>query len=138
MSDEATTVAEPPAPVVVPPPAPPAPPPVVVAPLPTPFAPAPVVTPEHISALHRHLDQIGHALKEGFEAVIAFVRKNAPTVEAGAAALATAVPVVGPIAGAIEKAAGTAAAVAACCAHADQPHGRNGCKAPGCSCSATS
>jgi hypothetical protein len=131
MSEE-TTVAEP-SPVVVAPP-PPAPPPVLVAP-PPPAPPA--VTPEHISALHRHLDEIGHALKAGFEAVIAFVKKEAPSVEAGAAALATAVPVVGPFAAIVEKAAGTAAAVAACCEHADQPHGRNGCKAPGCSCDKT-
>lgn len=131
MSEE-NTVAVPPSPVVV---APSAPTPVAVAPtLPPPPPPPAVITPEHISALHRHLDEIGHALKSGFEAVIAFVRREAPAVEAGAAAVAAAVPVVGPVAAIVERAAGTAAAVAACCEHADQPHGRNGCKAPGCSC----
>jgi hypothetical protein len=100
--------------------------------------PAPPVTAEHISAIHKRLDEIGHMLKVGFEALFRFVRKEAPAVEAGAEAVATALPVVGPVAKAIETVAGEAAAVASatCCAHADQPHGRNGCKAPGCSCSA--
>jgi hypothetical protein len=111
-----------------------------IPPVATPPSPAhEPVTAEHISALHRRIDEIGHMIKTGFEALFRFVRKEAPAVEAGAEAVATALPVVGPVAKVIETVAGEAAAVASatCCVHADQPHGRNGCKAPGCSCSAT-
>ncbi len=100
-------------------------------------AAAPVVTPEHISALHRHLDEIGHAMAVGFKAVIEFVRKQAPAVEAGAAAVAAAVPVVGPVAGVVAQVAGEAAAIASCCAHDQSQHFANGkCAQPGCSCKA--
>lgn len=85
----------------------------VIPPATTPPAPA-AVTVEHISALHRHLDDIGHAVKVGFEALFRFVRKEAPAVEAGAPAVATAIPGVAPVAAAVETAAGAALAVVEC------------------------
>jgi len=97
---------------------------------------APTVTPEHISAFHRHLDQVKDFVVAEFHKAVAFVRKEAPVIEAGAAAVASAIPGVGPIAAAIGKAAGEAAAVAAaCCGH--ETHFWSGaCATPGCSCTA--
>jgi hypothetical protein len=102
-------------------------------------APSPAAlhfTPEHISALHRHLDQIGAAVKDGFEKVLAFVKKEAPVIAAGAAAVATAVPGTGAVAGVVEKVVGVVESAVNCICSCSAYHGPKGCSAPGCSCKA--
>ena len=87
----------------------------VVPPPPASPAAAPV-TAQHISALHRHLDELGAFVKSEFDKVIAFVSKAAPVAEAAAAAVA---PVVGgPVAGivaAVEKVAGVVVKLCSSC-----------------------
>ena len=108
------------------------------APVPAASPAAAAVTPEHISALHRHLEQVKEFLISEFHKAVAFVRKAEPIVATVGTAVAEAIPGAGNIVAEVEKVAGVAAnmAAAACCAHADQPHGPNGCTATGCSCSA--
>jgi hypothetical protein len=65
------------------------------------------------------------------------VESLAPVVEAGTAAIATAVPDLGPVAAVVERVAAAALTAATCCAHLGVTHTANGCTAPGCSCSAT-
>jgi hypothetical protein len=101
---EATAVITPPAPAPVAPPAPPA------------------VTVEHISALHRHLDELGHFVKAEFEKVIAFVSKAAPVAQVAAAAIETAVPSLGAAAAVVAKIAGELG----CCAHLARQHNPDG------------
>jgi len=101
-----------------------------------PQSPAPpaaaAVTPEHISALHRRLDEIESWLGEKFKQVVALLEKAAPIVEKAAAAAA---PVLGaaaaPVVDALEKIVG-------CCGHGAAAHTQNdGCTAEGCKCSFT-
>src|SRR5579864_3661815 len=100
---------------------------------PAPPAPA-AVTVEHISALHRHLDELASWIGQRFKEVVALVEKAAPVVETAAAAVAPMLGAAGaPIVAAVDKVAG----VVACCAHAIEGHGPKGCTAPGCSCSKT-
>jgi hypothetical protein len=90
-------------------------------------AAAPAVTHEHISALHRHIEEVKDFVVRELHKVLEFVKREAPAVAAGAEAIASAVPVVEPIAGAVGKVAGEAAALAAHVAgHADT------CSCPGC------
>jgi hypothetical protein len=98
--------------------------------------PAAAVTPEHISALHRRLDEIGAAIEHGFKQVLAYVKKEAPVVEAGAAAVAAAIPGAASIAAAVEKVAGAAADIVACICDCNAAHTPKGCSAPGCACKA--
>lgn len=103
--------------------------------------PAPAAAPatvEHISALHKKIEELGHMMRVGFEALYQFLRREAPAVEAGAVAVSTVVPGVGPVAKTVAAAAAEVVAVVdGCCEHAGQPHGPNGCTAAGCSCPAT-
>ncbi len=85
-------------------------------------APAPA-TAEHISALHRHLDELGSFLGEKFKQLAALVEKAAPAVEAAAVAVA---PLVGaPVAGVVSVVEKVAGALA-CCKHVDRQHDENG------------
>lgn len=95
----------------------------------------PVITPEHISALHRHIEQVKDFLIGEFHKVVAFVQKEAPAVEAGAAAVAAAVPGLASVAAAVEKVAATAAGFACICT-CNANHTPKGCTAPGCPCKA--
>lgn len=91
----------------------------------------PPVTVEHISALHRHLDEFKSWFSEKVHELAHLLERAAPVAEAAAAAVA---PVLGvaaaPVVAVVEK----VAELLGCCAHADAPHTANGCTVPGCTC----
>jgi hypothetical protein len=94
-----------------------------VVPAPSPSAPtappaASVVTVEHISSLHRHLDELKTWVGEKFKEIVALVEKAAPVVETAAAAVAPMLGAAGaPIVAAVEKVVRVAADVVTCCGH---------------------
>ena len=96
---------------------------------------APAVTPEHILALHKHLDEVKNFVVSELHKALEFIKTAAPVVETVGSAVVEAIPGAGNVVAAVEKAAGAAAAIASCCVHATAPHGPNGCTAAGCSCS---
>jgi hypothetical protein len=102
---------------------------------PAPPAAAAPATVEHISALHRHLDEVVSWMGQKFKEVIALVEKAAPVAEAAAAALAPVIGTVGAAAAAaVQKVAGVVEGLA-CCGHTQSQHFVNGlCAEPGCSC----
>ncbi len=86
---------------------------------PTPPAPpALAVTVEHISALHRHLDELKSWVAEKFKEVVSLVERAAPVVETAAAAVAPALGLAGaPVVAAVEKVAQVVEGVVTCCGH---------------------
>lgn len=64
----------------------------------------------HFSAIWHKVVEVAHTVVDGFEHAAEFVKKEAPIVEAGAAAVSVAVPVVGPVAKVVEEVAAGAVA----------------------------